>query len=633
MSSFPNTKEKNDTNDIEGPKKKRRKHTRVARACDNCRKQKTRCLRSGSQLKCLRCLAMNLNCSLEQEDLGSSPELKGPSPSTMNSDVLSQLSTISDDVKTILDVLSSNRPDGIGTGSFKYEDFNQKRFASQTSINMTSQPTNSTQNSSMSLMLQISRHLSTGNSLPETIGHMMGSNARTPALYKMTNIVTAGLITSGEVIKLLGIFRDRYGRWLSLPDTLSTDSIYARLITVCPLLLTIACTLSLKYSDPLLKDKCYIQLLRIIKSDLSACILDPPQCVEYVQCLVILSIYATNLSEQPAAGLCLDSWELSSMGISVFLKIDRLGLLNNGYNMREVDPDFNLLLICRLWNNLVLVHLVYSILSGHRSDFPAEILCSHDVSNFSMSTKFDYRIISECSIYHTLYRFTVLDCDSGLALKGIQNWKTQWDSMFGKPLNQFVEIDYHWANVLWMLKTYDIHIDKPDLNLKRGDSDAAGVLPRIIKHTSQVFKLMLTVKDNSYFAFLSDQIHMIVFLCCIVLIGCLAYDNDENTNDNDEDSEHNNTSGEVVHIDKEKDADLSILVSYVYRLRKVSTSRNDTFFKYSLYLDQYLRSKFGERDLQLAGLSDGPALIDPPYSFQDQGDEEEEAQELALNYT
>ncbi|KAG0682466.1 CCR4-NOT transcription complex subunit 10, partial [Pichia californica] len=55
------------TKDGDVHKKRRRPHTRASKACEFCRQQKTRCLRSDSSIACLRCLSLNLKCSLLQE--------------------------------------------------------------------------------------------------------------------------------------------------------------------------------------------------------------------------------------------------------------------------------------------------------------------------------------------------------------------------------------------------------------------------------------------------------------------------------------------------------------------------------------------------------------------------------------
>lgn len=43
------------------------KHTRAARACETCRRQKTRCVSAPTSRSCFRCLTLGLDCSLVQE--------------------------------------------------------------------------------------------------------------------------------------------------------------------------------------------------------------------------------------------------------------------------------------------------------------------------------------------------------------------------------------------------------------------------------------------------------------------------------------------------------------------------------------------------------------------------------------
>ncbi|GMG19506.1 unnamed protein product [[Candida] boidinii] len=272
-----------------------------------------------------------------------------------------------------------------------------------------------------------------------------------------TDIITMGLLTYDQAIYLLQHFRDRYGRWVSFPDSYSTAKLMIRIRYKCPLFLTVACTLALKFSDPFLKDNIYKLLIKVIKHDLDSSLLDFPYCnfygrgggLEFLQSLIILSIYGLCLSQDD---LQIDSWYLSGIAIQLFTTLDSMGVLRvDGYEninnnsdfyitgessishsgeiksttskttindkntklksknkklKKDVTNEFNQLTIYRLWNHLCLVHMIYCILTG-RSCINDELRLNlaRKTLELSNSTNFDGRMNAELSLHLITYTF------------------------------------------------------------------------------------------------------------------------------------------------------------------------------------------------------------------------------------
>lgn len=613
--------------------KKHRKHTRAAKACSSCRTKKTRCLWVNGTVKCLRCLSLNIPCSLEKshESVSNTRKEEGQREDSgieIRGDRDKRLDEISDDVKSLIELFKRRVPTS-RTEILPTLDIarNQSKFSeSHIPINMTGDLNGVASASSMNMMAILAMKQSNGNavgfenSLPRTILAGMGY-VGTESAIRSTNPVITGILSRQEGTELLRIFTDRYGRWISFPESYKTENIYEKTLSRCPLLFTVMCALALKYGDPVLKERCYLRLLRVIKYDLSQTMLNPPLCLEYIQVLVILSLYGTNLSESLSVDLCLDSWELSSQALSIFMKMNRLGLYSRLYSVEDVEPEFNELTVHRIWNIMVLVHLAYCLLLGRKSNFSLAVLCTRDVSQFGMSTKFDYRIVSECSIYSAIYKFTILNASRQTTVEEIENWMHHWDFMFGKPLNQFIEIDFHWVWILLYLKEGGFTFNGQSLSFTvAGDASSSAEgskLQAMENHAYKVLELIDTIKDDSYFAFLSDQIHLIVFFVSIVSIELLSC--------------RINKSKELMTAVKESATGkvLVLLLRYIYRLRKVSTTNEHPFFKFSTILEQSLTSKFDKQDLEATGLySENAGISGTPYTFEDPGDEEEEAQEL-----
>ena len=489
---------------------------------------------------------------------------------------------------------------------------------------------------------------------------------------KFEDIINSNILSLNQTIHLINIFRDRYGRWLSFPSLKSTKNLIKRLRKRCPLLLTISCLLSLKYGDPLLKNKVWYKLLSIIKREIYLLNSLNSYGLEELQSLIILSAYSIILSDSSInennklPNLLLDGWNLSGIGLIIFEKINSIGFLdqmygkqienlwkinnnhsnndnntnnnnnniipndnnttnsvdnnefdnddyNNDYNNNdsdgideddeEDDDEFNLLTLHRIWNTLVLIHLAYCLLYGKKSWISIEKLKPREVSDISSSTNFDFRIIAEIHIYLIAYKYLLLNDNNSNnnlnsysdTIKSIKIWLDKWNCTFGQPSNQFVEIDYHFVEILIKLKHSKIDLNSickiikdNNFNIEILNNLNLNDLDNLKTHSSSIINLINTVNDDSYFAFLSDQIHLTVFFATNVLISSLTilnYLRENYLNINNLTTNSSNFDKSVLKnfiIDKEL---LNKIENLIFRFKTVATTKNDTFYKYYSILE------------------------------------------------
>lgn len=538
--------------DVGTPKKKRRPHTRVAKACEYCRRQKTRCLRTEGTVSCLRCISLKLPCSLESSE--NAEEIDADKIALVGHAEV-QMDKISDDVKSILNLLKRS-----GRGMKEVD----VRF------NFTDSGDASLKQAPMTMVARTSHSLNGDQvqyeaSLPNTVFHQLGMPGflQMPSPPQFTDIIDEGLLSQENALQLLTIFRDRYGRWISWPDTATTQELFLKAEVQCPLLLTVACALALNYSDPHLKDELYGKLLAIIKEDLELNMTNPPLVLEYLQAIVLLSGYGTTLSSSSSAGyICFDNLDMSSHAIHVLLQMNRFGLGNRLYTREHVDPDFNQQTVYRLWNTLVMTQLVYSILYGRRSTYNLQMLRPKDPEILSSATNFDTRLFAETLVMNSAYSYILLDDNLANTKSDLAEWHQRYSRIFGEPFTQFVEIDYNWVELLVLVKSAGPHMSKEELNV-------------CSMRCLHCLELINSIDDDSYFAFLSDQIHLIIFYCCNQLIEYVSQG-----------------------VDLDRGDAFDQLVHHIDRLENVSASPDDAFIKYATLLRQNLTHKFADVPLQ-----------------------------------
>ncbi|CDO93111.1 unnamed protein product [Kluyveromyces dobzhanskii CBS 2104] len=308
------------------------------------------------------------------------------------------------------------------------------------------------------------------------------------------DIVTLNVITLEECYMLMQSFRNRYSDWCSFPKSISSEKLVDNIRSKnSSFLLTVTCTLALRYTDDYhdLKTRCYKNLLLKLRSDLEVSLCYIPQTKEFLQAIVILSLYASSFSSD---FLCVDAWYLSGLGSQhLITRGVAASLVNNNKNAVEslastismLDPvlqsdlstfsnsvfeetdQFEQLSSARLWSHLCLCHLNNCIASGR--------MCTIDDRRLQMckltlelphSTNFDGRMVAEIELARVIYKFIqsleFIDLTNGQPLDTLVGklkcWLGDWRYLFSQPLTQFVEFNYHYgiciAHYAWYHKLY-----------------------------------------------------------------------------------------------------------------------------------------------------------------------------------
>ncbi|ANZ74898.1 BA75_02405T0 [Komagataella pastoris] len=425
----------------------------------------------------------------------------------------------------------------------------------------------------------------------------------------------AGSLSKPQAIELLSTFRERYGRWVSFAHHISTELLLDRIMSKCPLLLIVACSLSLKYSDPYIRKHAEKYLRQSLVKELNQNLMIMPQCLEFMQALVILSVYALTLSDE---SFSVDGWFLSGVALQQFITKERAGNLISD-RAEGISEEFQRLTVYRLWNHLCLAHLVNSVLSGRISIINSLNLHSgRKVLDLPESTNFDGRMVAECSLQLIVCEF--LNSQSASKEKSLQvargelvKWLEQWSYLFEQPANQFVELGYHYGYFLvlfhWNFKK--LQSETTDV-IYPGIQDSS-VIDRILDvadsvsmrsmlyHTEKVLDSINSVDNSSYFAFLSDQVHFICVYSALVMVRLLrVITNRDRISVESVNEDLNQVEISSLELTRKLDRCYKLSVRY----KQVSVDENDIPQKYATAIQSALVETFPTVQLSKAWLTD-----------------------------
>jgi len=584
-----------------------------------CRKQKTRCFKTAhDEISCSRCLFLNKECSFSQAQVYS----QSPSypENEISQDSKTKLDLIHSGINELLSIVKSNN----GKENISGSDAELLLTASGTLKNIQSSPCsifsskkpkfNESTNMTSKLSSEIesmtdadSRPLfncpiesfkmapfsmvcnqNESSNIPKSILNLLNLSTVEIAPdkiseYKKNNdIITLGLITEIEAVDLMNKFRRNYGRWVLFPSNAPTDVLVERIRNKSPLLLTTCCCLSLRYlfkgidsehSELLNKNKSnYMLLMNQLAKELNESLLEYTTFqksaasngdIEFLQALVILSIYSLSLSSIASSPLndFIDNSVVHKF-LTTFISKATFGtLLRKPKNTGNADLPFTIfydeidseeyqtLTILRIFNHLTLVHLINCIFSG-RMCVIDEIRLNYCTSTLSLpsSTNFDGRMVSEISILLITYNYiqlnlnditstTLEECDINFSAtkEDMNAWYNQWEYIFNQPTLQFVELCYHFCGLIVIYaynfrrstliddnpQSFDIFDNNNvDYVLRNCDSRS---LREMVSHACQLLKFVNAIDSDSYFAYLSDQVHFCFYFATILLIKILSF--------------------------------------------------------------------------------------------------------------
>ncbi|CEP21867.1 unnamed protein product [Cyberlindnera jadinii] len=505
----------------------RKQVPRATKACASCRRQKTRCFPSPNSISCLRCYSLGKDCSFLTDGTLSDPDVinkkrkidddnEASQPSIEGSD---SLKTLGDNVKKILAIIQ--RQHNLPSALDEYDSSSMALPPAQTS------PFN--------LMY---KSVSFQN-LPLTVSHLLSPlNTFTS---EPPNVLSLGIVSPQEAIHAVDLFKENYGRWISLPQT-SAEVLIEDIKRSSPMLLTTICLTSLRYNVTDVNFDTYQQLIKQLKLELYEGLYRSPQSLNFLKALVILAVYGYSLSTPE---LVVDPWFLSGIAVMQFLTLD----MNNDFlhvcsvgSLGTVDMEMEKLSNFRIWNHMCLVHLCNCIFSGRMCVLDEIRLDQARRSlDLAQATNFDGRMISEISLQLLLYNF--IQAGSATEFKIFEDdlklWYDQWNYLFKQPNLQFVEFGYHYCYVsaFYHLKmgTHGI-MDTTDFNdATEKHIDDVDTLNKMLYHCLKVLNHIIGLNDDLYFACLSDQIHVCTFYTSIVFLKvikwCHLYNNTYDTHE------------------------------------------------------------------------------------------------------
>lgn len=347
------------------------------------------------------------------------------------------------------------------------------------------------------------------------------------------DVISQNILTMSECITLLKEFKDNYGAWVSFPQHLSLEVIIENIRNSnCSLLLTLYMVLSLRYTlyyhD--LKTKVYKSLLLKLKYDYAMEFVNLGNAfkIEYIQSLVMLSVYSNSLSSDLQI---FDSWLISGLGLKMYFSNgvkNNFQNFNNNLNFFSIFGDENELNDIslshnRLYNHLCLAHLNHSLLSGRPS-----ILQDNDIKKCILTLQsqrashFDGRMLAEIELYWLMERFqrnglkdsdsiqldfqvsninensvdhiqgTKKDMDLNSILSKIDQWWHKWIYLSKQQIEEFIDFTYHFSYANMILMYYQKHKYIPPTAINKPISYYSR------KRLSSKIKEQITKKDNLF---------------------------------------------------------------------------------------------------------------------------------------
>lgn len=665
----------------ERPVSSNRRHaqaTRTLKACELCRKQKTRCFKANEHANtCLRCTFLNKPCSFDTETSSPFPTASAPINGASSNDKLDMiykgvnqiLSLLSDndtskinssDAKLLLEAASSmknNYDDDTNVSLATIIDNDQQKIVTNP-IDLENQSTFQTPTSSfkVSPFSMINNQFVSEKYVPRPIYNLMNlSSIQNNPIenFNKHDIINLNILSELETVNLMNDFRRNYGRWISFPTNLPSEILIQRLRTKSPLLLTTCCCLSLRYLLNIInpgdvnnvnrKRNTFNQLIRQLLIELNINLLKINSFktfngdIEFLQSLVILSIYSLSLTSIITSNnkfslinlindmtinindLNFDPWYLSGLGLTIFVSKTTIGNLLPNENMaysavtspftilydEDLDSnEYQTLTIMRIYNHLVLVHLVNCVFSG-RMAVVDEIRLNYCNMTLGLpsSTNFDGRMVSEISILLITYSYmqanlNVVDLLIEELVTNFANtkeemraWSEQWEYLFQQPALQFVELLYNFCSlVIYYCFNYKLFLIKSEQMEITDDLFNEDHIKYILTHSSDesiksmfdysdaVIKFIKLVDNDSYFAYLSDQVHFCFYFGGIFFINLAKY---------------LQTSNKLFIIDNKIDFEaIKLLIEKFNKISQNNYNYEDISFKYKVGLQYCLKRHF-----------------------------------------
>ncbi|KAL1999876.1 hypothetical protein VTN02DRAFT_3858 [Thermoascus thermophilus] len=469
-----------------------RPRTRIRRsmtACNTCRKLKTRCDLEPRSHACRRCLSLRIDCELpEAPDRYQDSALAWPEASAVISssieERLSSLERSMGELTSMMRRILEHSPNP-SRSSPSRSTMLARRFEVEDSP--------AEEGVHLSLYVPKPVHL-----IRELQSEFFGAKEDfTSEAHLLGDIVTKGLIDSKLAKRLIRLFVEHLGPWVSIH---STADLPPNLRQNEPFLFSTACLLASRYVSGIPLPVIHAMYLQVRRLSASVLWSAPPLKYESLQALTLLCLWtATVQTEVP-----MDSWLLS--GISINHAIISFEFLDRIPAEPVVTDD--MLKKLRLWNALCLTQLHFAIGNARPFNLQQKYLdhCSrileHPGARFD-----DGRMVAEIQLYSitlSLQNNNQRMQRGDTEYEEIAQWKTDWAHLFTDEPQSTLELGLWFCQLL---------LHRTSLRLQ---PDSEKLLPEILKNSSLILSRFLQIQPGIAVDFI-DHIFFVVDYAALTL--------------------------------------------------------------------------------------------------------------------
>lgn len=304
------------------------------------------------------------------------------------------------------------------------------------------------------------------------------------------------LLSEQECEGLISIFRQHYGRWLRWEEQGSQSA--ESDIMKSPLLLCACYLIAVRHTTEEAANRIAPKLFECAKEYLATAVLNAPQPIEFFQASLILSMWSTTVGGKPYS---IDSWLLTGFALQHTQSCNLFNhILNRNTFTTYSRSDLDLWCI---WNHLCLVHLHYCVGTRRKAMLGShEIRRCKDVLKFDDASNFETRMTAEIELYWTIYENclgSIVDLPKAQA--ALHAWKREWDYVLKQPRSQFLEMGFHFAQLL----AYERSLKSRSARVREA------LLSEMVRLCAKIMQVAMDTADERT-RHLSDHIyHMITF--------------------------------------------------------------------------------------------------------------------------
>ncbi|KAJ9221994.1 transcriptional regulator family: Fungal Specific TF [Paecilomyces variotii] len=458
-------------------------------ACNTCRKLKTRCDLEPRSHACRRCLSLRIDCELPEtpERYQENALVWSEAAAVIPASIEERLSSLERSMGELTNMMRqmierfpnpSNSPASRSTGWSQTTELDDSR---------------SEEGVHLSLYVPKPVHL-----IRELQSEFFGRKEDFASeAHLLGDIVSKGLIDSKLAKRLIQLFVEHFGPWISVHDV---SDLPQNLRQNEPFLFSTACLLASRYVPGIPLPVIHAMYLQVRRLSASVLWSAPPLKYESLQALTLLCLWtATVQTEVP-----MDSWLLS--GISINHAIIAFEFLDRIPAEPVVTDD--MLKKLRLWNALCLTQLHFAIGNARPFSLQQKYLdhCSrileHPGARFD-----DGKMVAEIQLYTvtlTLQNNNQRMQRGEIEYDEIERWKADWVHLFTDESHSTLDLGLRFCQLLLYRTSLKLRPDRERL------------LPEIMKSSRTILSRFLQIQPYIAVDFI-DHIFFVVVYAALTL--------------------------------------------------------------------------------------------------------------------